>query len=213
MPAFAGPLIGFSLGAWIARWGRGAAGARAALPLLAFGAIVLMPACAYPVLFFSDWSYAYLIDSRGVPSALILALLLLDAAAPAAGFLLARRALAREALGEDTAAHTAALALAILPLGVAVLLSVVLAPRLATEGTYAMVRGDFGTSPLWRSPLGYALVWLAACIAAGAYFTARAVGRDAAVAAAAGATPAKAAAPPAVEPPPPRARLGARRRG
>jgi hypothetical protein len=211
VPAFAGPLVGFALGAWIARWGRGAAGARAALPLLAFGAIVFLPACAYPVLFFSDWSYAYLIDSRSIPSALVLALLLLDAAAPAAGFVLARRVLAREALGEDTAAHTAALALAIVPLGVAVILGVALAPRLATEGTYAMVRGDFGTSPLWRSPLGYALVWLAACIAAGAYFTARAVGHDAKAAAAPGGAPA-APAPLPEEPSVARARLGARRR-
>jgi hypothetical protein len=198
---------------------------RSALPLLAFGAIVFAPACAYPVLFFADWSYAYLIDSRSVPSALVLALLLIDAAAPAAGFLLARRALAREALGEDTAAHTAALALAIIPLGVAVIIGVALAPRLATEGTYAMVRGDFGTSPLWRSPLGYVLVWLTGCIAAGAYLTARALAAaaDARSAAAAKsavatsgavrATGAVPALPPPEEPrdaPAPRVHLGAR---
>ena len=175
MPAFAGPLVGMSLGALLARWGRGAAGVRGALPLLAFGALVLAPACAYPLLFFPDWAFAYLFDSRSLPSAVVLALVLLDAAAPAAGFLLARRALAREALGQDAPAHAAALALAALPAGAAALVSVALAPRLATVGNIAMVRGDFGTAPLWRSPLGYALVWMIACIGAGAWLTARAL--------------------------------------
>lgn len=175
MPAFAGPLVGFSIGALLARWGRGARGVRGAYPLLLFGALVLGPACAYPLLFFPDWSFAYLVDSRSIPSALVLALLLVDAAAPAAGFVTARKALAREALGEDPAAHAAALALAIVPAGAAVLISVALAPRLATEGTFAMVRGEFGTSPLWKSPLGYALVWMGAGVVAGAWITGRAL--------------------------------------
>ncbi|MFO0590721.1 MAG: hypothetical protein U0441_24470 [Polyangiaceae bacterium] len=173
MPAFAGPLIGFALGALLARWGRGARGVRGALPLFAFGAIVHAPACAYPLLFFPDWAFAYLFDARGVPSAITLALVLIDAAAPAAGFLLARRALAKEALGEDPTALAVALSLAILPAGAAVLASVALGPRLAIEGTYAMVHGAFGVAPLWKSPLGYALVWMAACIGAGAWLTGR----------------------------------------
>ena len=173
MPAFAGPLLGFSIGALLARWGRGARGLNGALPLLLLGVLVVAPACAYPLLFFPDWAFAYLIDSRSIPSALVLALLLVDAAAPAAGFVLARRALSREALGEDPAAHAAALALAILPAGTAIVISVALAPRLATEGTFAMVRGQFGTAPLWKSPLGYALVWIGACVAAGTWLTGR----------------------------------------
>lgn len=175
MPAFAGPLVGLGLGALLARWGKGAPSVRAALPLLAFGALVLAPACAYPLLFFPDWAYAYLFDSRSIPSAVVLALLLLDVAAPAAGYVLARRALAREALGVDAPAHAAALAAAIVPAGVAVIVGVALAPRLATVGNFAMVRGDFGTAPLWRSPLGYALVWMTACIGAGAWLTSRAL--------------------------------------
>lgn len=172
MPAFAGPLVGFALGALLARWGRSA---RGALPLLAFGAIVFAPACAYPLLFFPDWSFAYLFDTRALPSAVALALILVDGVAPAAGFVLARRALAREAMGDDAQAHLTALALAIVPGGAALLLSVALAPRLATEGTFAMVRGDFGTAPLWRSPLGYALVWMGACVGAGVWWTGRAL--------------------------------------
>lgn len=175
MPAFAGPLIGFALGALLARWGRGARGVRGALPLFAFGVLVHAPACAYPLLFFPDWAFAYIIDARSIPSALTLALLLLDAAAPGLGFLLARRALAKEALGEDPTAHTIALSLAILPAGAAVLVSVALGPRLAIEGTYAMVHGAFGVAPLWKSPLGYALVWMGACVAAGAWLTGRAL--------------------------------------
>lgn len=172
MPAFAGPLVGFALGAWLARWGRAAGGV---IPALAFGVIVFAPACAYPLIFFSDWSVAYLFDSRGVPSAIALLLLLVDAAAPVAGFWLARRTLAREAMGDDPAAHTAALALVLGPGGLALVLTAALAPRLATEGSFAMVRGDFGTAPLWKSPLGYALVWLGACVAAGFWLTARAL--------------------------------------
>lgn len=175
MPAFAGPLLGFAIGALLARSGRAVRGVKGAVPVLAFGGLAFGPACAYPVLFFPDWSYAYLIDSRSVPSALVLALILADVVAPAAGFLVARRALAREALGEDPAAHAAALALAVGPAAVACIVIAALSPRLATEGTFAMVRGDFGTSPLWRSPLGYALVWMSACIGAGAWLTARAL--------------------------------------
>lgn len=175
MPAFAGPLVGFSLGALLARWSRGPRGLRGSIPLLLFGALVLAPVCAYPLLFFPDWAYAYAGDSRKVPSALVLALILLDIAAPAAGHFIARRALAREALGEDAPAHAAALALVLGPVGVAALLSVALAPRLATVGNLAMVRGDFGTAALWRSPLGYSLVWMAACLGAGAWLTARAL--------------------------------------
>jgi hypothetical protein len=178
---------------------------RGALPALLFGALVLMPACAYPVLFFPDWAYAYLVDSRAVPSAVVLLLLLIDAAAPAAGFLAARRALAKEALGEDPAAHATALALAIVPAGLAVILSVALGPRLAIEGTFAMVRGQFGTSLLWKSPLGYALVWMGACVGAGAWLTARAL--------AAGAKrPAPSPIEPEAVPPPHKPYLGARRK-
>lgn len=206
VPAFAGPLVGFSLGALLARFGKGAPGARGALPLLAFGAMVLAPACAYPVLFFPDWAVAYLVDSRAIPSAVTLALVLAIAAAPAAGFVAARRALAREALGEDAGAHATALALAIAPAGVAALLGVALSPRLATVGSLAMVRGDFGTAPLWRSPLGYALVWMTACVGAGAWLTGRAMR--------AAAEKKKPAAPagPTSEPPAPKPYLGARRK-
>ncbi len=136
----------------------------------------MLPACAYPLIFFADWSYAYLVDSRHIPSAVVLALLLIDGAAPAAGFGLARRVLRREALGVDPVAHAAALALAIVPFGVALLLSILLSPRLAVEGTLAMVTGAFGTSPLWKSPLGYVLVWLAGTVGCGAWLTARALG-------------------------------------
>lgn len=173
MPAFAGPLVGLSLGALLARWGKGPPGVRGALPLLVLGALVFGPACAYPLLFFPDWAHAYLFDSRSLPSAVVLALVLVDVAAPAAGYVLARRALAREALGENAQARATALAYVAVPAGVAALLGVALAPRLASVGNYAMVRGDFGVEPLWRSPLGYALVWMTACIGAGVWLTGR----------------------------------------
>lgn len=217
VPAFAGPLVGLSLGALLARWGKGARGVRGALPLLAFGALVFAPACAYPLLFFPDWAHAYLFDSRSLPSAVVLALLLVDAAAPAVGHVLARRALAREALGEDAPARAAALTLAVAPAAVAALVGVALAPRLATVGNFAMVRGDFGTAPLWRSPLGYALVWMTACIGAGAWLTARTLlaiaERTRRPAAPSGtSTEPPAPKPHLGEPPAPRSYLGARRK-
>ncbi|MBK8257676.1 MAG: hypothetical protein IPK82_34025 [Polyangiaceae bacterium] len=175
MPAFAGPLVGLSIGALLSRWGRASQGFSRAAALLLFGVIVFAPACAYPLLFFPDWAFAYWVDAKHIPSAFTLALLLIDALAPAVGYFLARRALDREVVGENVPAHTAALALIVVPAGIALVLSIAFFPSLATVGTRAMVRGDFGAEPLWRSALGFGLVWLLACIGIGAWRTALAL--------------------------------------
>jgi len=111
VPAFVAPLVGFALGvvlAWLSAaaprrppgWGLAPPGAppwapgRTApaeprgrpLALAAlFSALVFTPICAYFLIFSPDWSFAYLVDPRRIPSAVDLLLLALDAASVPAG--------------------------------------------------------------------------------------------------------------------------------
>lgn len=167
MPAFLGPLVGFVLGvalAWLAqasaaRRDDSGWGARAAIAAL-YGALVYAPACAYFLIFASDWSLGYLIDGRAVPSAAALALALLDAASVPLGLLAARRALTRRT-------SRAPMLLGVLPAVLAVGLVLALFPRLRVEGTFHQVRSDFGTQPVAGGPLGYAILWMNGMIIAG----------------------------------------------
>ena len=167
MPAFLGPLCGFALGvalAWLARtaaqrrddsgWG-----ARAVIAAL-YGALVYAPACAYFLIFAGDWSLAYFVDGRTVPSAVGLVLVIVDAASVPLGLLAARRALARRA-------SRAPMVLGIVPVALAVGLLLALFPRLRVEGTYHQIRSDFGTQPVAGGPLGYAILWMNAIIVGG----------------------------------------------
>jgi len=174
LPAPLAPLFGFTLGvllAWLARPEDGlderpGPGDRPALAVALYALLVYAPVSAYFAIFAADWSFAYLVDGRAIPSALLLLLVLLDAAAPVLGFLAGRRALARRSLP--------ALAwLAALPLFAAVIPLVVLHARFGIDATYDQVQSDFGTRPLPGSPLGYAILWMDALLVAGAVFTAR----------------------------------------
>lgn len=175
MPAPIAPLLGFALGvvlAWLCRpdpdpdaplWDR------PTLAVALYAALVYAPASAYFLLFAGDWSFAYLVDSRDVPSAISLLLVLFDAAALVFGFLLGRRALRRRSL--------AALGwLALAPAAVAATIVLVLHRRLGVDASYDQVESDFGLRPLPGSPLGYAILWMDALVVAGAVFTARALG-------------------------------------
>ncbi|MRG91946.1 hypothetical protein [Polyangium spumosum] len=176
MPAPLAPLLGFTLGvllAWLARPEDGpderpgaSSWDRPTLAVALYALFLYAPVSAYFAVFAADWSFAYLVDGRAIPSALLLLLVLLDAAAPVLGFLAGRRALARRALP--------ALAwLAALPLLVALLPLVVLHARFGVDASYDQVQSDFGTRPLPGSPLGYAILWMDALLVAGAVFTAR----------------------------------------
>jgi hypothetical protein len=177
VPAFLAPLVGFALGALLA-WMRAAAprnpasapaAERRPLALAcAFSALVFTPACAYFLVFAPDWSLAYLIDSRRVPSAVDLVLLAIDAVSVPAGFIALTRAPASRSL-------RALAALLGAPLGIALLAALILAPRLAVDGTYRQVHGGFGTRPAAGGPLGYALLWMNGLLAAGLALTARAI--------------------------------------
>ena len=167
MPAFLGPLCGFAIGvalAWLARVEaarRDDSGwvARAVVAAL-YGALVFAPACAYFLIFAGDWSLAYFLDSRTIPSAIGLVLGLVDAASVPLGLLAARRALARRA-------SRLPMVLGIVPVALAVGLVLALFPRLRVEGTYHQIRSDFGTQPVAGGPLGYAILWMNAVLVGG----------------------------------------------
>jgi len=180
MPALLGPLIGFALGVLLAWLARGEAArdddrslrARAGIAAL-FGALVFAPACAYFLIFASDWSRFYLVDGRAVPSALDLVLVLVDAAVVPAGFVAARRAGRRRAYRTIGALGGA-------PVAVALALVLIFFPKLRIEGTFHQVRGDLGTQPVAGEPLGYAILWMNGMILAGFIVSARALsGRSA----------------------------------
>lgn len=173
MPLPLGPLVGFALGVLLALFAPGASLAdagpshpRPRLLVGLFAALVFAPICAYFLAFAGDWSLAYLADSRSVPSALLLLLVVLDAASVVLGFSAGRRLIARRSLRAVTA-------LIAVPLGAALIFVVVLYGRFRIDGTYHQVRGDFGTQPVAGGPLGYALVWMFGLLAAGFGLTLR----------------------------------------
>jgi hypothetical protein len=199
MPAFLGPLVGFALGvalAWLAREEAARAddrrlGARGVIAAL-YGALVFAPAAAYFLVFAGDWSYAYLLDSRAVPSAIELGLVILDAASVPLGFLAARRA------GRDLRLTAA---LGALPAAISAGAALALYPKLRIAGTFHQVKGDFGTQPVAGSPTGWAILWMGALALAGFAIAARAMSsRD------------RRAPPQPAEPEPRRAFLGQRGR-
>jgi len=98
MPAPFAPLLGFALGIAFAWWAReelartsvsGGVGTRSLVIVILFATMVFAPINAYFLAFEADWSYAYFVDTRRIPSALQLALVLLDAASVPVGFVVA----------------------------------------------------------------------------------------------------------------------------
>jgi hypothetical protein len=175
VPALVGPIVGFALGvalAWACRreaWREEDAALRLRLAIAAlFACLVYAPACAYFVIFAGDWALFYLVDSRSVPSALLLLLVASDAAAVVAGFWAAYQAARRRweqplvALGVGpTLAALAGLFVFLRPLRI--------------DGTYQQVSAGFGTRSVVGGPLGYAVLWMSAMIVVGAVVAARAL--------------------------------------
>lgn len=175
VPLLVGPFVGLGLGALFAWLGRAEAPredplafrARARLVLL-FALLVYAPACAYFPLFAGDWSLFYLVDHRDVPSAIELVVIALDAALVVGGFAAGHHAARRRLPG-------ALVTLAAAPLGVALVMLVAFLSQLRVDGTFHQVTSRFGTQPAVGSPLGWAILWMSAMIAAGALITARAL--------------------------------------
>jgi hypothetical protein len=175
VPALVGPFVGFALGvllAWLCqaeapREDERAFRGRAQVVAL-FAALVFAPACAYFLIFAGDWSLSYLVDSRAVPSAVSLLLVVLDAALVVAGFTAGYRAARQRA-------ERALLALGIVPGAAALTLVLGLLSRLRVEGTFHQVSARFGTQPVAGGPLGYAILWMDAMVIAGVVIAARAL--------------------------------------
>jgi len=179
MPAPLAPFIGFVLGIAFAWWAReelarsqaaAGIGSRSLVLVTLFATVVFAPIGAYFLAFEADWSYAYFIDTRRIPSALQLALVLLDAASVPVGFVVAASfARARKLVPLLTLAA---------PPAVLVLVSIAFtAGRLGIQGSYAQFHGDFGTRPIAGSSLGYALLWMDALLVLGVVWTTRQVQR------------------------------------
>jgi hypothetical protein len=179
MPAPLAPLIGFALGVGFAWWARdelarsqagGGIGTRSLVIVALFATIVFAPIAAYFLAFEADWSYAYFIDTRRIPSALQLLLVLLDAASVPVGFVVA-------AAYAKTRKLVPLLVLAGPPVVVSLVAVAAAAGRLGIQASYAQYHGDFGTRSVAGSSLGYALLWMDTLLVLGVVWTNRQVQR------------------------------------
>ncbi len=175
MPAPIAPLVGFVLGVVFAWWGaedlaRSHDGStifsRSLVVATLFAALVFTPVSGYFLAFETDWSFAYWVDSRRIPSAVGLTLVLLDMLSVPLGFIAAASHAKKRRFG-------ALLGLAIPP-AVLVLGGLLrAAARLSVHASYAQFHGDFGVRPIAGSPLGHALLWMDAVLAIGIVWTSR----------------------------------------
>lgn len=168
MPVLIAPWVGLLFGvlfAWaareeLARAERGPLASSALLLPVAFGFLMHGPVAGYFLAFAPDWSVAYLIDSQRLPPLVDFTAVLLAAASPACGYLLAIRPASRRE------------AVPILRWSLPLLVFVVagtagLLPRLGTEASYAQYSGSFGTRRVAGGGLGMALLWMNAVLLCG----------------------------------------------
>jgi hypothetical protein len=175
VPALVGPIVGFALGvalAWACRreaWREEDAALRLRLAIAAlFACLVYAPTCAYFVIFAGDWALFYLVDSRSVPSALLLLLVAFDGAVVVAGFWAAYQAARRRW-------ENGLVALGVVPTLAALAGLLAFLRPLRIDGTYQQVSAGFGTRSVAGGPLGYAVLWMSAMIVVGAIVAARAL--------------------------------------
>ncbi len=131
-----------------------------------YALLVFAPVTAYFATFAADWSFAYFLEGRRVPSALSLVLVLLAASSVVGGFVAGRRALERHAPGELAW-------LAGFPLAIVLVIFAALYDRLGVDATYDQFVSNFGREPIFTSRLGLAIVWMDGIAVVGAVFTAR----------------------------------------
>ena len=174
MPAALAPLVGFALGVVFA-WAAGAELARTPVSLVStrplaivvlFAFLVFGPFAGYFVTYVTDWSLAYAVDGRRVPSALLLLFVLVDIASVPAGF----------AVGAVRAREHRLFSLwplATVPLALAAVAVAVFSRKLAVYGTYAQITRSFGVVPLAGSQAGWAILWFFACLACAVAWTIR----------------------------------------
>ncbi len=161
MPAFIAPLIGFMLGiafAWnaadeIATDPTSVLGSRSLVVATLFSVLVFAPAAGYFVAFNGDWAFGYVLNTQQMPSAVVLALVLVYASSVPVGFVVAAPHARRRKLATI-------LSMAALPVGLALLAILVFSRRLGVSATYAQFHGEFGMRPVAGTSLGYGLVWM-----------------------------------------------------
>jgi hypothetical protein len=170
------PLVGLLLGLGLA-WASLAELSRDEGPLVAsrpfaivvaFAALLYMPAVGYFVAFHGDWAYLYVVAWHSVPSAVDFALVLVSGATLPIGFLLSAPLLRKRKL-----APVAALAIASGASSLALL--ALSAKRIALSATYAQFHGEFGTEPIASSALGRGVLFMIIVLALGAAWSARAL--------------------------------------
>jgi hypothetical protein len=173
MPAPLAPLIGFVLGVVFAWWGADDVAraqnsspifSRSLVVVMLFAVLVFTPTAGYFLAFETDWSFAYWVDSRRIPSAVQLTIMLFDAASVPLGFIAAAPAACKRRLGT-------LLALALPPAIVVLAFLLRAASRLSVHASYAQFHGDFGIRPIAGSSLGHALLWMDAMLALGIAWT------------------------------------------
>jgi hypothetical protein len=175
MPAPLAPLVGFVLGVVFAWWGAdelarshggSAVFSRSLVVVMLFAAIVYTPISGYFLAFEADWSFAYWVDSRHLPSAVQLTLVLLALSSVPLGFIAAATPARKRRLA-------ALLVLGIPPAIVVLAFLLRAAGRLSVHASYAQFHGDFGTRPIAGSSLGHALLWMDTVLALGIAWTSR----------------------------------------
>jgi hypothetical protein len=161
MPLLIAPPVGILIGvlfAWaaredLARSERGPLASPAWLLAVAFGLLIHGPVAGYFLAYAPDWSIAYLVDSQKSPVLVDMVALLVTAASPTVGYLLAVPSASRR--------EAPALLRWTLPLLILVVAATIaLGPRLSTEANYAQYRGSFGTRSVAGSGLGIAVLWM-----------------------------------------------------
>ena len=174
MPAFVAPLLAFILGlafAWtaaeeLASDPTSVLGSRCLVVATLFSVLVYAPAAAYFVAFHGDWAVAYLVDTQRLPSAVSLALVLVDAVMVPIGFVVGAP-LARQRQIKKL------LSVAAVPAFVALMIVLISARRLGVSASYTQFHGDFGVTSIAGTPLGYAVVWVNGVLATAVALTFR----------------------------------------
>lgn len=132
---------------------------RAFLVAVGFGAIVYAPIVGYFLMRHADWAYLYLVRSSRIPSAVDLALVLVAAAQPALGLVLAAPwAIAKRG--------SLLLKVGIASGALVLVLSIVLSKRLAVSASYAQYHAKFGVLPVSRTYLGRGVLLSWTCLLA-----------------------------------------------
>lgn len=173
MPALVAPLVGLALGALFALFGSEdlarthgpPTSTRSAAVVMLFALLLFGPFAGYFVVQATDWSLAYVVDARHVPSALLLLLVLFDVATVPIGFVLASNA----ARGRQP---IAVLPFVLVPLAIGVVASSLMVPRLALLGSYTEIHRGLPKASFAGSSLAQATTWLWVCLAAGVVWTA-----------------------------------------